>query len=84
MKMWRHMYLTPEQLKEPERHQLPGISGVHILGSSMVCLSTAEAMEQNFIKYPKQTTKSKHKRDAAKLILGDAIFFKLTEDVDFN
>ena len=63
---------------------MPGISGLHLLGTPMVVLSTAEAMEENFIKYPKETTKNSAKRDGAKLIVGDATFFKLTEDEDFS
>lgn len=84
LRFCQKLYLTPEQFAEAEKHQLPPVSASHVIGVSLLCLNSAEAMEQSFIKYAKQTTKNKTKRDSAKLLLGDSIFFKLTEDDDFN
>ena len=79
----KNKFLTTEQLQDKDKHTLPPMIGMHVLGQSMLIVQSPELVEEIFGPLGKYVTKEEQIRDLNSFLVVDSIFFKKTEDLDF-
>jgi hypothetical protein len=70
--------------KDDVNTKLPGISGIQLIGNSLLNVGSPEAFEAIFIPLAKYVSKNPLERELATQMFPDAIFFKESDAADFK